>query len=360
MTEALNDLLDAIREAPEAFDLFQALRRIEAMTDKTPRLGQSARPSQDPIRLGQQPSMTFSPRAIAAVAPPRRDMAEQEKTQPERIEAFSFGLFGPNGPLPLHLTEYAFSRLTNDRDESMARFADIFHHRMLSFFYRSWALSEPTVSHDRREDDKFAESLGALAGLGMPAMRERDGMPDLVKLHFTGRLASHTRNAEGLQAILGSYFDVPVAIHMFAPSWVQLPPDSFCRLGRDARTGTLGDTLTVGARVKVFHHRFRIVVGPLRFDAYERLLPGGDALSTLVAMVRNYTGDELEFEYELVLQRREVPALDLRGDRRLGWTTWLGKRRDPNDACDLVKVASSAELSAAAAKSASSIEGSYS
>jgi type VI secretion system protein ImpH len=337
MSTALQDLLGAIRRVPEDYDLFQVLRRVEAAAPESPRLGQSARPSQDPVRLGQQPSLVFSPRTIAAVTASKRDEQDGEQPVPDRIETYSFGLFGPNGPLPLHLTEYAYSRMTNDRDETMARFADMFHHRMLSFFYRAWALSEPAVSHDRKEDDTFAESLAALAGLGMPAMRGRDRMPDLVKLHYTGRLASHTRNAEGLQAILEGYFDVPVSIREFVPSWVALPAGSLSRLGHEPRTGRLGKGLSIGSRVRVHHHRFRIVVGPLRFQAYQRLLPGGDALDTLLDIVRNYIGDELEFEYNLVLQRREVPALKLGGQGRLGWTTWLGRRRAQSDARDLVK-----------------------
>ncbi|WP_075291369.1 type VI secretion system baseplate subunit TssG [Pararhizobium arenae] len=337
---ALQDLLDTIRRAPEDFDLFQALRRVEATAPESPRLGQSARPSQDPVRLGQQPSLVFSPRTIASVTEPTKGERASRWETPDRIETYSFGLFGPNGPLPLHLTEYVFSRMTNDRDETMARFADMFHHRMLSFFYRAWALSEPAVSHDRKEEDTFAESLAALAGLGMPAMRGRDRMPDLVKLHYIGRLASHTRNAEGLQAILEGYFDVPVVIREFVPSWVALPAGSISRLGHEPRTGRLGRGISIGSRVHVHHHKFRVVVGPLRLQAYQRLLPGGDALGTLRDIVRNYVGDELEFEYNLVLQRREVPALQLGGKGRLGWTMWLGRRRAASDAHDLVKAIS--------------------
>lgn len=350
MSVELHALLDEIRRRPEDFDLFQALRRVEAMMPESPRLGESVSPSQDPVRLGQQPSLVFAPRTIAAVAAHRKGQDGSGQSVPDRIETYSFGLFGPNGPLPLHLTEYAFSRMNNDRDESMARFADMFHHRMLSFFYRAWALSEPAVSHDRKENDKFAESLGALAGLGMPAMRGRDGMPDLVKVHYTGRLASHTRNAEGLQAILEGYFDVPVSIREFVPSSVSLPADSLCRIGRDPRTGTLGSSLNIGSRVRVYHHRFRVIVGPLQFKAYQRMLPGGDELDTLLDIVRNYIGDELEFEYNLVLQRREVPALKLGRQSRLGWTAWLGKRRAVSDARDLVKAISPALLKTATEK----------
>jgi type VI secretion system protein ImpH len=339
MTTALRPLLKAIAERPHEFDFFQALRRVDAANPDNPRLGQSARPSEDAVRLGQPPSLVFAPRPVAGVAGLGDDDAA-DTGRPARIEAYLFGLFGPNGPLPLHLTEYAHSRMLNVGDETFARFADMFHHRMASLFFRAWAESEPTVSHDRPEEDRFGTQLAALAGLGMASLRNRDRMPDLSKQHFTGRLASHTRNPEGLQAILGSFFEAPVEIQEFVPHWVQLPPESLCLLGRDPNTGTLGSTLTAGARIKVYHHRFRIVIGPLRLASYERLLPGGEGLAKLVPIVRNYVGDELEFELNLILRHDEVPAVRLGKSGKLGWTGWLGKRRRGVDARDLIKTAS--------------------
>lgn len=344
MTPDLRSLLDVIAARPHDFDFFQALRRIEAVSAQHPRLGQSASPAQDPIRLGQPPSLVFASRPIAGLAEPCRaaaDMIDEER--PPRLEAFLFGLFGPNGPLPLHLTEYAFSRLHNIGDETFARFADMFHHRMASLFFRAWAESEPTVSHDRPQQDEFGTQLAALAGFGMASLRDRDRMPDLAKLHFTGRLASHTRNPEGLKAILGSFFDAPVEIAEFAPTWVQLPAHSLCLLGQDPSTGTIGSTLTAGARIKVYHHRFRIVMGPLPLSSYERLLPDGAGLAKLVPIVRNYVGDELEFELNLILRHDDVPAIRLGTSGNLGWTGWLGKRRPGVDARDLVKTASNVQ-----------------
>ena len=45
-----------------------------------------------------------------------------------------FGLLGPNGPLPLHLTEYVRERLRHHADPTFARFLDLFHHRFALFF----------------------------------------------------------------------------------------------------------------------------------------------------------------------------------------------------------------------------------
>ncbi|SNB74794.1 type VI secretion system protein ImpH [Arboricoccus pini] len=329
--DALNPgerLLERIANHPEAFDFFQALRRLEALHADLPRLSEAARPGDEPIRLGQEPALSFAQRPLARLVP-------GENGQPPRLETYFFGLFGPNGPLPLHLTEYAFSRLHNEGDETFARFADMLHHRLASLLFRAWAESEPTVSHDRPGEDRFAMQLAALAGLGMESLRRRDAMPDLVKLHFTGRLAAEVRNPDGLRAILGSFLTTEVAIVEFVPTWVELPARELCLLGRDSATGTLGQTLTAGARIHVHHHRFRIVIGPLRLESYERLLPTGTALQRVVAILRNYVHEELDWELELLLLAEEVPRLRLGASGHLGWTSWLGTRRTQRPANDL-------------------------
>ncbi|MBX5230610.1 type VI secretion system baseplate subunit TssG [Rhizobium sp. NLR9b] len=328
MQSKLDRLLSAVAAKPHAYDFFQVMRLIDAICSDRPRIGESSQPGLDRVRLGQQPTLAFPTRSIAHVNEARENL-------PARISTYAFGLFGPNGPLPLHLTEFALFRQRNAADETFVRFTDIFHHRLASLFFRAWAESEPSVSHDRPQTDRFALQLGALAGFGMTSLHERDAMPDLAKLHFIGRLASLASNAEGLAAILAGFFKAPVEILEFIPKWIELPLSALCLLGRDPCTGTLGSTATAGARIKVYHHRFRIVIGPVSLAQYERLLPGACDLETFTAIIRNYLGDELDWEVTLVLTQNEVPKVLLGHTGRLGWTSWMGERCPPRDAADL-------------------------
>ncbi len=329
MQNKLEHLLRSVAAEPHAFEFFQLMRRIDAICSDRPRLGESSRPSLDRVRIGQQPAMAFPTRSVARVT-------EARENHPPSISTYFFGLFGPNGPLPLHLTEYALHRQHNAADATLVRFTDVFHHRLASLFFRAWAESEPTVSHDRPQEDRFALQLGSLAGFGMTSLHGRDAMPDLAKLHFIGRLASPSRNAEGLIAILIGFFAAPVEIREFIPKWVALPFGALCLLGRDPCTGTLGSTATIGARIKVYHHRFRIIIGPLGLAQYEELLPGSSGLEAFAAIVRNYIGDELDWEVNLVLHHKEVPKNPLGHSGRLGWTSWIGERRARRDAADLI------------------------
>ncbi len=320
----------ALEREPYQFDFFQALRRLECSYRDRPRLGRSLRAADDPIRLAQQPSMAFAPSTLAAFEPGKEG-------RPARLEVNCFGLLGPNGPLPLHLTEYARDRLRHAHDPTFVRFLDVFHHRLLSLFYRAWADAQPTVHFDRPDSDRFALYVGSLFGLGMASLRDRDAMPDLAKLHYAGRLACQTRHAEGLEAMLADFFKLPVTIEPFVAHWLELPVDCHCRLGESPETGTLGVTTVIGARVWDCQHKFRIRFGPLSLADYQRLLPGGISLERLAAIVRNYVGDELRWDLHLLLRKAEAPPLTLGAKTaQLGWTTWLLGQplaRDADDLC---------------------------
>ena len=70
----------------------------------------------------------------------------------------------------------------------------------------------------------------------------------------------------------------------------------------------------LGARVWSCQHRFRIILGPLGFSEFESFLPVGERIRRLIALVRNYIGDELAWDLKLVLKREDVPAM--RSDQR--------------------------------------------
>jgi type VI secretion system protein ImpH len=300
-----------------SFDFHVALRRFEALFANKPRLGEAVRPSDEPIRLGQEPSLSFEPSAVANFAP-------ASEAAPARLCVGFLGMWGPNGPLPTHLTEYARHRVRHAGDRTLVSFVDIFHHRMLLLFHRAWATAQPTATMDRPDADKFGLYLGALLGLGLRATRGRDSFPDGAKLFYAGRFSSSARNAEGLREIVADYFQLPTAIEQFVGMWADLPVESRWELGVSPATGTLGRTAVLGGRVWTRAHKFRIALGPLSRRDFERTLPTSDALAILVAIVRLYTNDEWAWDLRLVLSPESTEAAQLGQGARLGWTSRIG------------------------------------
>ncbi len=308
------------------FHPFQAMRWLENVYEDCRRFGTAVRPVDEPVRFEQAPSLAFAGSALAA-------FQGRREGNPARLATFGFGLFGPNGPLPLHLTEYTRD-LQRAGDKALKRFVDVFHHRMLELFYRAWANAQPTVEFDRPAEDKFAIFVGALAGLAMPTAAARTTLPDTVRYHYIGHLATQTRHADGLERILSDYFDVPMRIREFVGHWIDLPDNAKWSLGATPETGSLGTTIALGDRIWVRQDRFRVQAGPLDQHDYVRLMPGGESLRRLVDVVRTYVGDELSWDLQLVLHRDHAESTRLGGRAQLGMNTWLLSRpleRDPSD-----------------------------
>ena len=327
---ALEGLLSLLKEKPYDFGFFHTIRMIDCMNRQSSGLGESKKPEDDPIRLAQEPEMTFAPSSITRYE-------ESIKHKIPRLLVRFMGLLGPNGPLPIHLTEYARLRQRSPHgDRTFAWFLDIFHHRMLSLFYRAWAINEPTVSYDRPESDRYSLYVGALSGRGLPAMRQQDALPDPSKLYYCGLLANQARNVDGLQVMVRDFFAIPAYILEFIGEWLPLPARHLGRLGQDRSNCTLALSAFIGLKVWSCQHKFRIALGPLDYDDYLSFLPSGQRLQRLRALVRNYIGDELAWDVNLILQREETPATRLNNHFRLGWTSWLGKRQSADHADDLI------------------------
>ncbi|MEM9343579.1 MAG: type VI secretion system baseplate subunit TssG [Pseudomonadota bacterium] len=319
---------EGLADDPEGHHIFHALRVLEAHFADAPRLGASRRPRDDKIRLGQEAELAFPTSSVAA-------FSAEKGGRPAKLVNRFFGLFGAQGPMPLHITEYARDRLRNHRDPTMVAFADLLTHRLMSLFYRAWVSGQPAPNFDRDDDDRLRRLISALNGYFHDALQERDAMPDLARNHYTGHLGLGTKHPEGLAAILRSFFAVPVHLEEFIGCWLELEPDDQWEMGQPA---ALGRQTSIGSRVWSRNSKFRIIMGPLTLDDYERLLPGTPSMDRLRAIVRNYVGDALDWEVRLILKGEEVPRAVMGGTTRLGQTGWLDVE-DPDtrpDAGDLL------------------------
>lgn len=317
-----------LRARPWRYDLFMLLRWIEARSPSTPRLGSATRPHEEIIRVGQRPSLRFAPANLDSVADDGRGRL--------RIKQHGFGLFGPGGPLPLHLTEYVRDRSENARDGTLEAFADVFHHRFALLFYRAWSQGQATVSMDRPGQDRHADYVASLIGYGDGGLRRRDAVPDHAKLFAAGHLARQTRNPSGLTAVLSGFFGCRVSIEERRFQWLELERDDLTRLGDRRESSCVGRGAICGLAVADRQYRFRLRLGPLDLPSYEAFLPGGPRCVQLRDWVRNYVGYEFRWDACLVLACEAVPTTALGGGNRLGWTSWLGRRGQATDADDLV------------------------
>ncbi len=328
-TRALLELFDAVAAEPHRHDFYRLMRHVEALTPDLPRLGTGARPADEPLRLAQDVSLAFAPAPLAGLS------RDGDGHAPRLAQRF-FGLLGPNGPLPLHLTDFARERALHHGDTAFARLLDMLLHRFLLLFYRAWAQGRPVNGLDRPAQDRFAFYAGALIGHADPATQGRDAISDHAKLHFAGLLNMQTRPADVLEAMASALMRVPVQVEPYRGHWMTLPRDERTALrSRAGRSASLGQGAVLGAHVWDRQHAFRLVLGPLTLAQYEAFLPGGGALPTLVALVRRHLNGELAWDAQLVLAAKEVPTARPGRHGRLGYSAWLGTAERTSDRADL-------------------------
>jgi type VI secretion system protein ImpH len=332
--QQLATLFAALQAEPRSHDFFAVLRRVESLRPELPRFGRALRPSQEALRLAQEPELDFAPAALASFDP--------GGVRAPRLGVRFFGLLGPQGPMPLHFTEYVRERLRYRGDATPARFLDMFHHRLLALFYRAWAEAQPTVQHDRPEQDRFAAWLGAACGLA-DAPQQARALPANARLFQAGLLGTRSRHAQGLAKLLANHFGVPVAIEPHIAHWLLFDAEDRTRLGfarnrperRDGCAGQLGVSAASGRKLRDRQYKFRVGLGPLTLARYLDFLPGGAAWRALSEWVQHYAGLDLRWDVQLTLRGDELPEPRLGMALRLGVATWIGRAGCARDRHDL-------------------------
>lgn len=329
----VTDTLGDLEDHAHLYDFFSALRLIESQQKNQSRLGENRSPKHDQVFFGQKVSLSFAPSTIAEV--------RRNKKKPSEIwmDVNFFGLMGPNGPLPKHLTELFLSEMVGEKRPQFIDFINLFNHRLISLFYRSWANKEPTAQNDLPELNKFKLYLGALAGYAQPELHNRDGMPDYAKFRYARFLGGKTRYKEGIETMVSEMFGISTRVENFVGEWLKIPEEDLCKLESGPYGKRLGVDATQGRFSWQCQYKFRVFLGPLGLNEFEKLLPGEKLATQINDTIRNYVGIEFQWDIVLLLKQQESPKLQLsKGDyKQLGWTSWLkGKEnRDKEHIADI-------------------------
>ncbi len=291
------------------------LRHLSARHPDLPPIGQASRPRDEPFRAGQQAALTFAPREIAQVQPLSGRL---------KVQLFGLGMLGPNGALPIHLTELVRERSEAHRDNTTADFLDLFHHRAFTQFYRAWASAQATAGLDRRDEEVFSRYVGWLAGNEADEIAHST-LPPHARLAASAHQVREARNPDGIAATLSHFFGVPVRLEEYVLHWIAVNPAEHSRLGHPGAPGVIGQGAMLGEMVPDRQHKFRLVIGPLGLQQYLNFTPNGRDLPTLIEWVRAFVGFEFVWEAELQVIPDSAPPAILGSQERLGWSTWLGE-----------------------------------
>jgi type VI secretion system protein ImpH len=306
--------LEDLSKAPD--ELYQQgfaplLRYLDANAPLAARIGYSISPKQDFVRLGQTPLLHFYSSAFTKV---KFDNISGDY----KLKNSYWGMLGINGPLPSHLTEYAIERNYRLKDTTFTEFLDVFNHRFISLFYRAWADAEPTVSHDRPDQDNFKKRLGAISGESS-AIHDPFNKNRNTHQYLAGLFSQKNRSAKTLCQILSEYLKLDVSIEEFQGRWYDLQKDEQTKLG--SINTTLGVDCIIGSMTYQRSFNFSINVGPVSYTEYIRLLSNQHRLKTIIELTQKSVGQEYEFRINIILKPQQTKACQL-GSTKLGVNSW--------------------------------------
>ncbi len=332
---ASRTVADVLRQEPTAFSFFQAVRLLERLHPGRAGVGRFGDPAEEVVRFSVNPSLAFPPSEIHALALPgeERDGAEEQA----RMSVNFMGLTGPQGVLP-HRYTLLIAERRRARDGALGDFLDLFHHRILSLFFRAWEKHRFTVAHEKRQDDRLTDHLLDFVGMGPSEVEDRPPISDQVLAFYAGLFTLQPRGAVALEQLLEDYFAVRVEVEQFVGGWYPLPRRDQCALGEeDDPASQLGRGAVVGDEIWDPQTRVRIRLGPLTRPQFDEFLPTGKGFAALQALTRFFTHDQFDLEVQLILARDEVPGCVLDADeppQPLGWSTWLRTAAFSRDADD--------------------------
>jgi type VI secretion system protein ImpH len=297
-------LFNLLSKRPDTFDPATALRVAEAEAERLAL----------PILVRGVPSGVLEPLAVARVT--ATDAAVE-------AEAHLIGMTGPLSPLPPAYTEIA-ARDNRRRAGGLSAFLDLFSDRL------TWLFVAATEKYNlparlrwsRSGENTILTALRALIGFATPGMAEHAPLPGDTTLRYAGLFAQRTRNAEGLCALAATELRLPVKVQQFHLRWRNVPLGEQSRMDGKVR---LGETAMAGSHIPDRAGQCRLVIGPVRYADFLSLERGQPRLERLRRLVRLYIGPVLDYDINIILDRRDIPETQLGGgasEVRLGWNAW--------------------------------------
>lgn len=286
------------------------MRRLEREAPDKPRIGRSTRLADDLVDIGQDPDLAFPAQEITLP-----EGAGSGAAVRPRVRAQFMGYFGPQGALPLNLSEEV-ARWQAEGEEAFVRFADIFAGRFYQLFFRAWSDSHAITQHDRPEQDRFATYVAAVAGIGSPAYRNHDGFPDTARLPLISVFGGRVRSAVRLRQMLENYFNLPVEVEEHVPAWLEFEPEDQRGLGSG---GSLGRDLYLGARLRSVDEKICVHLHLPDADSYAGFLPGAENHARLSDLIFWYLGRSHDVDLALTLPPSQIPSAQLGAGMAIGW-----------------------------------------
>ncbi|MGF6898845.1 type VI secretion system protein ImpH [Paraburkholderia sp. GAS348] len=350
-------LLPALLVDATKMNFFRFCELIELAAPDRPSIGTTDSPGVEPVRFRSRARLGFPNREIDAV-----EYDPDNPATPPAVRTTFLGLYGVDACMP----SYFVDEIAQNREgaESMAAFLDMFHHRVVTQYYRVWRKYRYPAGFRKDGTDAISRCLLSFAGLGMasPAIARTaslsqgnasgaqglaavaprghpvgapQGLPLVVDtrklLSMLGLVSQKTRTAEGLAGVLQHAVpDAQITVEEFYPAWIG---------AADYPRSPLGEGCLLGRGFYDRANTVRIVITPQTRESVLGLIPGRANHREVMALLRFYLGYEACARLELHVRPELMPEQVLNSDQvSLGYTTQLALPRSPNQHLPVTRV----------------------
>lgn len=280
-------------------------------------LGSDSQPQDEALRFKTKYDLAFRAASVAKITPLKQETDNPEK---RHLVVVNFiGLAGAAGVLPLHYTRLIMERL-KQRDSAMADFLDIFHHRLVSLFYRAWQKYKFTAQYEASftlgKKDVFTKVVESLSGV-----REQEEFE--IQSYYAGHFTRKVRTVSSLKAVLTDYFDLPVEIHSFKGQWLVIDKRDQFSLSSKEKRQRLGAGILLGRRCWDVQSKIEIDVGPMPHSVYHAKGPGTDYFVQACKILNRYLPAHLNVDLKFKVENKPVCSQSLGKGLRLQRNGWL-------------------------------------
>jgi type VI secretion system protein ImpH len=313
--------LKELQTRARSTDFYELLRRLE---QPGKRFGRTGGIEAEPARLGQPIRMSFATGDIESLEIPANGSVPH-------VAVNAIGLFGPEGPMPLHLTKWMLERASNrwfagdqsgaTADRAFLDFANALQHRMIGFYWRAWADLRPEIQHAHGDGGAVGAMVRALGGTGLGGPEVASDTATHARLRHATSLFQRVESPRRLVEYLSSEIGHPVELIEFIGVWNDIPEALQTRLGQ--ASSRLGSDATVGARFFDRVNRAEVRLGPMSYDDYLGFFDDPAIRHRLKQALQFVSGGSMQFDVRLMLEGQEVPAPKM-AEVRLGQSTWIG------------------------------------
>lgn len=313
--ETARTLLPALLEEAPQINFFRFCELMELAVPDQPPLGATDSPRNEPVRFRSRGKLGFPNREIDGV-----EFDPDDASAPPAVRTTFLGLYGVDARMP----SYFIDEVAQNRDgaEPLAAFLDLFHHRIVTQYYRVWRKYRYPAGFRRDASDKVSSYLLSLTGLGIGSPAIRNEVDTRTLLSTLGLTGQRTRTAEGLAGVLQHAVpEATITVTEFHPVWVTV---------NDAEPTPLGQNCLLGRGFTDRSNTVHVRITPQTRDAVLGLMPGQPIHDKLMALLRYYLGYEAQAQLDMEVRPELMPQPALNSKQAsLGYTTLLPKTGTP-------------------------------